>query len=170
MGHGTSVHVAAQRLYLEGASFDEIVERLDQSGTHVNRKTLMGWAKKENWETAKRESLSLAQEKSKEKAADRWTRVLKQTEELRERVLLSLSQLSQPKTIEGGVSAVVQLTRLLKELSPKLGVEGDAGEAIGRAMRVMLKHPKVGLVVEKYRDEIAALIQAELKKDAKERS
>jgi len=161
------VHAEAQRLFLEGASFDEICERLERGGTHVNRKTLMAWAKAENWDTAKKEALDLAQEKNREKAADRWARVLKETEGLRDDVLRKLKMVGPPKTMEGGVSAVVQLTRLIRECAPVDVGQGDAGAIIDRVLDVLLKHPKVGVVIEKYREELLAELGKALKEGSK---
>jgi hypothetical protein len=163
MAHGTRVHALAQRLFVEGASFDEIVDRLGRDGVRVNRKTLMAWAKAENWDSAKKNVLQAVQDKNNSTAVDRWAQFLAGTETLRDDILQTLKELGRPRTVEGGVAALVQLTRMIKELSPRTTVDDDAGEVISTVLDVLFKHPKVGIVLEKYRDEIQAEIAKRLK-------
>jgi hypothetical protein len=57
----------------------------------------------------------------------------------------------------------VQISRLIRELAPARSVEGDAGALIDRVLDVLLKHPKIGIVIEKYRGEVMEEITKVLK-------
>lgn len=164
MAHSLDVKERSFRLWVQGLSVDDIVAQLKRGGIRVNRKSILRWRKNEGWDERKKAVVSEVQKNTEREAADLMAEVLNDTAKLRELVLSQLQAAGPPKSIVGGVQAYVQLCNLLKEIAPAKVVDGDAGEVVRRILDVLFRHPKVGIVIEKYRDEILADIKRELKK------
>lgn len=163
MGHGLDTKERAFQLYVQGLSFDDISAELDKGKMHVNRKTLIRWRKNEGWEARAAAVKTEVRERNDDKAVDRMTRLLAEATKIQNDVVKAMKGIAAPRSLGEGVNAFVQISRLIRELAPPTSVEGDAGALIDRVLDVLLKHPKIGMVIEKYRDQVMAEIAKVLK-------
>jgi len=85
---------------------------------------------------------------------DRMTRLLARAEKIQEDVAEALRDIPKVRSVGEGVNAFVQITNMIQKYAPTRTVEGDAGVVIDKLLNVLLKHPKVGIVIEKYRAEL----------------
>ena len=160
MGHDFNTKERAFQLWLEDLSFDEIARRMDEEKRHVNRKTLVRWSQKpdkktgKTWKDRKAEVQGKLQEKNDDRAVDRMTRLLARAEKIQEDVAEALRAIPKVRSVGEGVNAFVQITNMIQKYAPTRTVEGDAGVVIDKLLNVLLKHPKVGIVIEKYRTEL----------------
>jgi hypothetical protein len=127
------------------------------------------WSKKpdkktgQTWGERKGIVQGKAQEKNDEKAVDRMTELLAQATKIKSDVVEAMRAMPPPRSTGEGVNAFIQISRLIRELAPARSVEGDAGAVIDKVLDILLKHPKVGIVIEKYRDEILPELAKALK-------
>lgn len=164
MAYAVDVKERAFQLFVQGASFDEI-----SADTKVNKKTLLKWKKREGWDARRDSILADAKEQSDQKQTEMLTRLYDATVDLYENVQKELKQIGTFRTKEGGVSAYVQLLNAILRLQPPKK-ELKVGDVLGKVLKVLFDHPKIGIVLDKYKDEIVATINKELgKSDAESR-
>lgn len=156
MGHGLDVKERAFQLYVQGLSFDDIAAEMDKGKMHVNRKTLIRWCKTEGWQVRAGKVKAEVEAKNDDRAVDRMTELLAEATKIKSDVVEALRSMPAPRSTGEGVNAFIQISRLIREMAPATSVEGDAGAMIDRLLDVLLKHPKVGIVLEKYKDDIVA--------------
>lgn len=141
-------------MYVQGLSFDDIAAEMDKAKMHVNRKTLLRWKKNEGWEARAEQVKVEVKVQNDEKAVDRMTALLAEATKIKSDVVEAMRAMPPPRSTGEGVNAFIQISRLIRELAPARSVEGDAGALIDRVLDVLLKHPKIGIVIEKYRGEV----------------
>lgn len=153
----------AFQLYVQGLSFEDIGKEMDRGKMHVNRKTLIRWCKTEGWKARAEQVKVEVKAKNDDKAVDRMAKLLERAERIQEDVAEALRGVPPVRSMGEGVNAFVQISRLIRECAPARSVEGDAGALIDRVLDVLLKHPKIGIVIEKYRGEVMEEIAKALK-------
>jgi len=163
VGHGLDVKERAFQLYVQGLSFDDIAAEMEKSKMHVNRKTLIRWSKTEGWQARADQVKVEVKAKNDDRAVDRMAELLAQANKIKHDVVEALRSMPAPRSTGEGVNAFIQISRLIRELAPPTSVGGDAAAVIDRVLDVLLKHPKIGIVIEKYRDEVMAEIAKVLK-------
>lgn len=157
----------AFQLYCQGLSFDEIGKEMDKGKMHVNRKTLIRWCKTEGWRARAGQVKAEVEAKNDEKAVDRMTALLAEATKIKSDVVEALKLMPKPRSTGEGVNAFVQISRLIREMAPANGIGGDAQAMFDRILDVFLKHPKVSLVVDKYRGELMEELGKVLKDQTK---
>jgi hypothetical protein len=167
MGHGLDTKERAFQLYVQGLSFEDIAEQMDKGKMHVNRKTLVRWCKTEGWKARADAVKGEVRERNDEKSVDRMTALLAEATKIKSDVVEALRSMPAPRSTGEGVNAFIQISRLIRELAPPTAVGGDAAAIIDRVLDVLLKHPKIGIVIEKYRDEVMGEITKVLKAQTK---
>lgn len=164
MSYPIDVKEKAFQLYVQGASFDEIREE-----TNVNKKTLLKWKRNEGWEARRDKILGDVKGKNDEQATEMLAKIFNSAVDLHKQVLEEIKESGAFRTKEGAVAAYMQLTNLILRLQPPKK-ELKVGDVLGKVLKVLFDHPKIGLVLDKYKDEIVATINKELgKPDAEDR-
>lgn len=162
MSYSVDVKERAFQLFVQGASFDEIREE-----TKVNKKTLIKWKKNEGWEARRDKILAEVKGKHDEQSVEIISELLDSAVDLYREVKADLREVSNFRTKEGGVAAYIQLTNLILKLQPpKKDIK--VGDVLSKVLKVLFDHPKIGLVLDKYKDEIVATINKELGKSEPE--
>jgi len=156
MAVGIDTKEKAFQFFCQGTSIDKIAEEIK-----VNRKTILRWKNEYGWESRREKILADVHKKSDRQQADIIANLLSQTVELREEILESLKYL-QFKSKEGALSAYQQLTNLIVKFTPERADIKD--EALKKIFAILFSHPKVGPVIERYKDEIITSINKELQK------
>lgn len=156
MAHAPDVHERAFSLWCEGIAIDDICKLLEIERKHVNRKTIMTWKKREGWAARKAAVLARAAAKTDAALVEDLKVLRTEVSKLRARVFEDLQDCPAPRSLVGGVQAYTMLLDRAIKLMPPQAVEGDAGEVVKKILDVLFKHPKVGVVIEKYRDELMA--------------
>lgn len=156
MTHPPDVKERAFQLYVQGASFDEISEE-----TKVNKKTLLRWKKNEGWKVRREKILEDMQKKNDAKQVEFLTELQNKSMKLWREISQELEEEAQFRTKEGAVAAYMQLTNLILKLQPPKK-ELKIGDVLEKVLKVLFDHPKIGLVLDKYKDEIIDEINKEL--------
>jgi hypothetical protein len=165
MSYPIDVKEKAFQLYIQGASFDEIREE-----TKVNKKTLLKWKRNEGWEVRRDKILEEMKDQNDEKAGEMLTKIYDDAVDLHRQILGELKCRGDFRTKEGAIAAYMQLTNLILRLQPPKK-ELKVGDVLGKVLKVLFDHPKIGLVLDKYKDEIINTINKELcKPDTETRS
>jgi transposase-like protein len=163
MSYPVDVKEKAFQLYVQGASFDEIRDE-----TNVNKKTLLKWKRNEGWEARRDKILEDVKDQNDEKAGEMLTKIYDSAVDLHKQVLAELKEGGIFRTKEGAVAAYMQLTNLILRLQPS-NKELKVGDVLDKVLKVLFDHPKIGIVLDKYKDEIVATINKELSKPDAER-
>lgn len=156
MGYSIDVKEKAFQAYVQGASFDEISEE-----TGVNKKTLLRWKKNEGWSVRREKILEETQKKNDAKQVEMLTELHSKTVELLRQTYDELNEVVVFRTKEGAVAAYIQLTNMILKLQPpekKLKID----DVLQKVLKVLFDHPKVGLVMDKYKDDIIDRINKEI--------
>lgn len=156
MGYSIDVKEKAFQAYVQGASFDEISEE-----TGVNKKTLLRWKKNEGWSVRREKILEETQKKNDAKQVELLTELHSKTVELLRQTYDELNEVVVFRTKEGAVAAYIQLTNMILKLQPpekKLKID----DVLQKVLKVLFDHPKVGLVMDKYKDDIIDRINKEI--------
>lgn len=156
MSYAIDVKEKAFQLYVQGASFDEISEE-----TKVNKKTLLRWKKNEGWKVRRDKILEEMQKKGDAKQVELLTELYDKTLELWRETAEELKEVSVFRTKEGGVAAYIQMANLILRLQPPKK-ELKIDDMLEKVLKVLFDHPKIGLVLDKYKDEIVEGINKEL--------
>jgi transposase-like protein len=156
MAYSVDVKEKAFQLYVQGASFDEIVEE-----TNVNKKTLLRWKRHEGWVPRKEKILEDMQKKNDEKQVELLADLLAKTTELLKQTYREIKEVGSFRTMEGGVAAYIQLTNMILRLQPQKK-EMKIDKVLGKVLKVLFDHPKIGLVMDKYKEDIIERINKEL--------
>jgi len=156
MGYSIDVKEKAFQLYVHGASFDEISEE-----TGVNKKTLLRWKKNEGWSVRREKILEEMQKKSDAKQVELLTELHSKTVELLRQTYDELKEAVSYRTTEGAVAAYIQLTNMILKLQPP-GKELKIDDVLQKVLKVLFDHPKIGLVMDKYKDDIIDKINKEI--------
>jgi transposase len=155
MAHDLDTKEKAFGLYVQGSSMDDIGKECQ-----VNRKTVIRWKRSEGWDVRKQSIISKVQSKSDKKQVDFITDLYNQTVDLRNKILDQLDELHF-KSKEGAISAYQSLTNQMLKFMPQKQELKD--EALKKIFTILFSHPRVGPVIEKYKDEILTAIDKELK-------
>lgn len=156
MAYSIDVKEKAFQLYVQGASFDEIVEE-----TKVNKKTLLRWKKREGWKPRKKKILEEMQKKNDEKQVELLADLMSKTTDLLKQTYEEIKEVGSFRTMEGGVAAYIQLTNMILKLQPQKK-EMKIDKVLGKVLKVLFDHPKIGLVMDKYKEDIINRINKEL--------
>ena len=156
MSYAIDVKEKAFQLYVQHASFDEISEE-----TGVNKKTLLRWKKNEGWEPRRAKILEEMQKKNDAKQIELLAELHVKTVELWRETCDELQEVLSFRTKEGGMASYIQLTNMILRLQPpskKLNID----DVLSKVLKVLFDHPKIGMVLDKYKDEIVEQINKEL--------
>lgn len=156
MSYAIDVKEKAFQLYVQHASFDEISEE-----TNVNKKTLLRWKKNEGWEPRRAKILEEMQKKNDAKQVKLLTELHSKTVELLRQTYGELKEAVNYRTAEGAVAAYIQLTNMILKLQPP-EKELKIDDVLQKVLKVLFDHPKVGLVMDKYKDDIIDKINKEI--------
>ncbi len=156
MSYPVDIKEKAFQLYVQGASFDEIRDE-----TKVNKKTLLKWKRNEGWEARRDKILEDVKDQNDEKSCEMLTKIYDSAVDLHKQVLAELKEGGMFRTKEGAVAAYMQLTNLILRLQPPKK-EFKVGDVLGKVLKVLFDHPKIGIVLDKYKDEIIDTINKEL--------
>jgi len=156
MAYYIDIKEKAFQLYVQGASFDEIVEE-----TKVNKKTLLRWKKREGWVPRKEKILEEMQDKNDEKQVELLADLMSKTSDLLKQTYREIKEVGSFRTMEGGVAAYIQLTNMILKLQPQKK-EMKIDDVLGKVLKVLFDHPKIGLVMDKSKDDIIEKINKEL--------
>lgn len=156
MGYSIDVKEKAFQAYVQGASFDEISEE-----TGVNKKTLLRWKKNEGWGIRREKILEETQKKNDAKQVKLLTELHSKTVELLRQTYGELKEAVNYRTAEGAVAAYIQLTNMILKLQPP-EKELKIDDVLQKVLKVLFDHPKVGLVMDKYKDDIIDKINKEI--------
>ena len=156
MSYSIDIKEKAFQLYVQHASFDEISEE-----TGVNKKTLLRWKKNEGWEVRRDKILEEMQKKNDAKQVELLTELYDKTVELWRKTSEEVKEVLQFRTKEGGVAAYIQMANLILKLQPPKK-ELKIGDVLEKVLKVLFDHPKIGLLLDKYKDEIVDEINKEL--------
>lgn len=156
MSYAIDVKEKAFQLYVQGASFDEISEE-----TGVNKKTLLRWKKNEGWKIRREKILEETQKKNDAKQVELLAELYSKTVELLRQTYGELKEAVNYRTAEGAVAAYIQLTNMILKLQPP-EKELKIDDVLQKVLKVLFDHPKVGLVMDKYKDDIIDSINKEI--------
>jgi len=156
MSHGIDIKEKAFQLYVQGISFDDIAKE-----TTVAKKTLLRWKKNFGWDVRKNTILKTAQTKSDRKQSEILSQLYDKTLDLWNQVSGELDNIGF-RSKEGAINAYQTLTNLIVKFRPDSAELKD--EALKRVFNVLFAHPKIGPLIEKYKDELLNEIDKELKK------
>lgn len=156
MSHNIDTKERAFQLYVQGASFDDISKE-----TKVAKKTLLRWKKNFGWDTRKNAILQSAQTKSDRKQAEILSQLYDKTVDLWNQVSGELNDIGF-RSKEGAVNAYQTLTNLIIKFRPDSTELKD--EALKKVFGILFAHPKIGPLIERYKDELLTDINKELQK------
>ncbi|MGB3341312.1 MAG: hypothetical protein WBB37_07520 [bacterium] len=156
MGYSIDVKEKAFQLYVHGASFDEISEE-----TGVNKKTLLRWKKNEGWSVRRGKILEETQKKNDAEQVELMADLCSKTKELLLQTYDELKEAVKYRTAEGAVAAYIQLTNMILRLQPP-DKELKIDDVLQKVLKVLFDHPKIGLVMDKYKEDIIDKINKEI--------
>uniref|UniRef100_A0A7C6ECG8 Terminase ATPase subunit N-terminal domain-containing protein n=1 Tax=candidate division WOR-3 bacterium TaxID=2052148 RepID=A0A7C6ECG8_UNCW3 len=156
MAHGIDTKERAFQLYVQGLSFAEISQE-----TKVNKKTLLRWKRNFGWDIRRDRIIQDVQKKSDKKQTEILSQLYDKTLSLWHQVTDEL-QATSFRSKEGALNAYQMLTNLIIKFRPDSVELKD--EALKRVFDVLFRHPKIGPLIEKHKDELLAEIDKELKK------
>ncbi len=144
----------AFQMYLEGASYSEIASYFG-----VTKRTVINWANKGNWKKRKKQILTKAAIKADQKREEIFAKIISDLEEVRARLVPVLTE-SSPRSFESGANIFIKISELLL----KYRQEGqDVNRFVEIIFNILVRHPKVGPLLIKYKDEILQELKRELK-------
>jgi transposase len=160
MAHSIDIKEKAFQLYCQGLSIDKIAQEVK-----VNRKTILrkgtGWKDSMGWDVRRDAIRQIVQSKTDQKQIDLLTRLHDKTLALWTEVTDELNQ-TQFKSKEGAIASYQSLTNMMLKFMPQK--QGLKDEALKKIFAILFSHPKVGPVIERYKDELLEAIDKELKK------
>ncbi|MCF6191845.1 MAG: hypothetical protein L3J76_01755 [Candidatus Hydrothermae bacterium] len=162
MGYPNTIKEAAFEMFVKGYSYARIAEEIGaRFGLDVAERTVKRWAKKYDWHVRKRGVLLEARKALDERLADEIASIEKEVLDLRRKIMEEMEPLSL-RSKERAIEAVIKLTDLWFRMQKDRRPEVDADRIVQAILEVLLEHPKIGPLMERYRDEIAAKIEEKL--------
>jgi len=156
VSYAIDIKEKAFQLFVQGASLEEISQE-----TKVNKKTILRWKKNEGWAPRREKILEEIQAKNDTKQVEMMTQLYEMTVKLWQETSQELKEMSRFRTKEGAVAAYMQMANMIMRLQPsKKEIKID--DVLGKVLKVLFDHPKIGIVLDKYKDEIVANIEKEL--------
>jgi hypothetical protein len=160
MAHSIDDKEKAFQFYCQGLSIDKIAQEVK-----VNRKTILrkgtGWKDNMGWDIRRDAIRKSVQSKVDQKQVDLLTQLYDKTLTLWNEIADDLNQMPF-KSREGAIAAYQNLTNLILKFMPQK--QGLKDEALKKIFAILFSHPKVGPVIERYKDELLEAIDKELKK------
>lgn len=141
----------------DGLSFEEIAREIGTSVATIKR-----WSVKHHWKARRDEIRKKAAAKADRKAADLISKLTAELSQLAEITFDKLvSEVTSPKTFEGGVSSYIGIVKQLRELRkvPADTFDLKIAQIVEIFFRVLGEDRVIGPLIDRRRDKIVAKLE-----------
>ena len=161
MAYPIEVKEYAFQLFAKGYSYEQIASETGQKfNIPLGVRTVKRWARQYGWYARKMQILEAARKKIDNALADELSKLETEVAELRRRILAEAEPL-QIRSKERALEIYLKLTDLLYKMQRDKG-ESPVDSIVETIFAVLLEHPRLGPLIDKYKEEIIQKIEERL--------